>query len=66
MGNTIPDAAAMLSAAHHRARQQNNRRTKSAPKTSVGRSMFVRIAIVAVILAGLIGGVNAVMLRVLG
>jgi uncharacterized membrane protein SpoIIM required for sporulation len=60
MGNTIPDAAAFLSAAHHRSLH----RKKASAKTSA-RSRFIRIVIVGVLVAGLIGGVNAFMLHTL-
>jgi hypothetical protein len=61
MGNTIPDAAAFMSAAHHRSLH----RKKPSAKTSA-RSKLIRIVIVTVLATALIGGVNAFMLHLLG
>ena len=65
MGNSIPDAAAFLSAAHHRTLQKKVRDAKSPAKAPGGHVMLVRIGIVVVVLFALVGGVNAVMLAIL-
>jgi Flp pilus assembly protein TadB len=63
MRTSVPDAAAFLSAAHHR---ELHRKAKAKAKPRGATWILTRVAIVAVILACLIAGVNAVMFTVLG
>jgi hypothetical protein len=66
MSTSIPDAATVLSAAHHRALHKRNRPGKAKQaKAPSAIALLARIGIVAVVLCGLIAGVNFVMLAVL-
>jgi hypothetical protein len=61
MSSSIRDAAALLASAHQRAAQ----RKAELGKRTAGCAMVARIGVIAMVLVGLVAGVNAVMMAVL-